>query len=368
MQWNRMDQETKFNCAEVPTTAVRAAVLLRTRCSLVPWTEKPCMRFEALPSCQLSSHLPRLTPATLSSTRPPMHKLLLLITFLPHSLLVLFQVTREACCPVLLPAPSSVTDWGRMRGFTLQSWQLLWEDSQGELALPGQPSAWGRRQRHWVSESLCLYNCFVPCQLKTPGQGHELGPVGQPAARCRTSKRNPLAPPLHCTVVAPQSLVTSESHQPAAKQAELDNSNTGKVLIKDPKAILQTFSLWTARVRCTIETARPPLFTGSLSDEGHSPTRCPSQSTCNLLTQKGSHSVVSRPRWTHQHRFTDILAGFTRRPHDICAFPSSSVRFRGDAESFFPSRIIHLIRWKRLKPLCAAGWWSHTQQWRTGLV
>lgn len=160
---------------------------------------------------------------------------------------------------------------------------------------------------------------------------------------------------LHRTVVAPQSLVTSESHQPAAKQAELDNSNTGKVLIKDPKAILQTFSLWTARVRCTIETARPPLFTGSLSDEGHSPTRCPSQSTCNLLTQKGSHSVVSRPRWTHPHRFTDILAGFTRRPHDICAFPSSSVRFRGDAESFFPSRIIHLIRWKRLKPLCAVG-------------
>lgn len=34
------------------------------------------MRFEALPSCKMSFLLPHPTPVILSSTRPPMHKLL----------------------------------------------------------------------------------------------------------------------------------------------------------------------------------------------------------------------------------------------------------------------------------------------------
>lgn len=63
-----------------------------------------------------------------------------------------------------------------------------------------------------------------------------------------------ISPPLHCMVVTPQNLVTSKSHQPAAKQAVVEKSNMGKVVNKDPEAILQTFSVWTARVRRIIES------------------------------------------------------------------------------------------------------------------
>ncbi|GAB0189911.1 hypothetical protein GRJ2_001456400 [Grus japonensis] len=147
-----------------------------------------------------------------------------------------------------------------------------------------------------------------------------------------------------CMVVAPQTLMTPESHQPAAKQAVVDKSNMDEVMIKDPEVILQTFSVWTAQVRGTIETSRPLLSTDSLCDKTHSPIQCLSQSSCNYLTCKGYHSIVSKAQWTHQHRFTDILAGFTRRPHDVCVFPSSSIRFKGDAETFFPSGIIHSMK------------------------
>jgi len=61
-----------------------------------------------------------------------------------------------------------------------------------------------------------------------------------------------ISPPLHC--MAPQNLVTSESHQPAAKQAVADKSSIGKVVIKDPEDTLQTFSVWTAGVRGTTES------------------------------------------------------------------------------------------------------------------
>lgn len=44
-------------------------------------------------------------------------------------------------------------------------------------------------------------------------------------------------------------LGTSESHQSASRQAVVDKSNTDKIMIKDLKAILQTFSVWTAQVR-----------------------------------------------------------------------------------------------------------------------
>ena len=71
--------------------------------------------------------------------------------------------------------------------------------------------------------------------------------------------------------MAPQNLVTSESHQPAAKQAVADKSSIGKVVIKDPEDTLQTFSVWTAGVRGTTESIQAialhgfPIWQGTLS-------------------------------------------------------------------------------------------------------
>lgn len=134
----------------------------------------------------------------------------------------------------------------------------------------------------------------------------------------------------------------------------------------NPAAIVQT-SVWTSGIRVLTGVSKTLLSTGSPLWQSHSSIQTPPQGSSNYVTHKGCQSVVS----PLMEQPTHICRHSGRLPQEALCYvsPFSIIRFKGDAQTSNPSRIIHSMVWKRLRALCAVGGEAIlAQHWETGLV